>query len=404
MEVLNEDWNEDFVFESRDGGDDDDEVGWQQQQQQEEQQRRRQQEEKEEAEFWGYEDHHDGRGVAPPEGHRMNGMNGLARAPVDRTKACSVIVPQAIKERQANVHGDLGQVRDFALLVEELKRLRLMATSKGIVDGPSAELWHEADDIIDLASPEHDQQPHPPHHHHQHQHHLNHNHNHNYHHHQAIQPPRSPSSPGFGLGFDPFEDEPSPVSTAPSRKRRKSVLSLEDDFYDAPQPASASASAPRERAPENGSAKVSPSLSRMPSRSSRPPPPPPPPHESPSMARAVIETMHQRRAAPSPSAVPTRKMPFDSTTLRELVAHVRMLCRHLTELVVVAESPLSSRSQSPHLSPPPSFGQVLSGSVSSSPSFGTARPSKKSKSAPEVLTPIKGKDNELNGHILMAVI
>ena len=396
MEVLNEDWNEDFVFDTRD----DEEGGGAYLEELDE----------DDEDLYGYDDKdlddvdQLDPGAPPFEGpHRVRG-NRPVRTPVDRNKACSVIVPQAIKERQANVHGDLGQVRDFALLVEELKRLRMIASSRGIVDGPTAELWHEADDIIDLASPD-DGYGNGKTHNHSDNDHRHHQHPHQHFHSQQVlprqqqqqqsplAPPRSPSSPGFGLGFDPFDDDPSPVAV-PSRKRRKSVLSLDGDFYEAP-PAPGTQ---RERPPECPTPKPSPSLSRMPSRSSR--------HGSPSVARSVIDTMNQRRAAPSPSAAPPKKMPFDSTTLRELVAHVRSLSRRLAELVVIAESPLPSPSpsQSPHLSPPPSFGQVLSGSVASSPSFGTARPTKKSKSATEVLTPIKGKENELNGHILMAVI
>lgn len=325
MEVLCEDWNEDFVFEGKDEDGDVDQVE-----------------------------------NSVEDGRRVE-------------RVVSVIVPQSIKERQANVNGDLGHVKDFALLVEELKRLRAIAISKGIVDGPSADLWAEADDIIDLATSDND---------------------------SHTLPPCSPSSAGFG--FDPFDEESSP-GVASSRKRRKSVLSLDDDFFAGPPVVSTT----HRDKPVEASTKTAPPPPRLVSKSSR--------HEasssssSSSVARAVIETMHQRRTAlttsgDSSGASAPKKMPFDSTTLRELVAHVRILCRRLTELVRSAESPLSSRSQSPHLSPTPSLGQVLAGSVASSPSFGSGRPAKKTKSSTDVLAPMKGKENELGGHILMAVI
>jgi hypothetical protein len=59
---------------------------------------------------------------------------------------------RAIMERQASVHGQFGQVREFALMVEELKRLRAQASSLGIIEGPSIELWKEAEGIINLAT------------------------------------------------------------------------------------------------------------------------------------------------------------------------------------------------------------------------------------------------------------
>lgn len=457
MEVLSEDWNEDFVFEARPDDDDGFDFGE------------------------GFDD-------GNRRGDHYRGAVGLPE------RGRYVIVPQAIKERQANVHGDLGQVKDFALLVEELKRLRIVAQARGIVEGPSAELWGEADDIIDLASSNHDQHDHDQT-----------NGGYGAHSSTSALPPHSPSSPGWGWGFDPFEDEPSPAALAaggPSRKRRKSVLSLDEEFYSSPATTGTSNGTQQQQQPQpqsrdrppdedsgggsgissngsngsssngnmtnspawtndsgsngssnglygsNGSStttttttthhRSSPSLSRMPSRSSR--------HESsPSVARTVIETIHQRRTAvgalpenispftpAAPPPPPPKKMQFDSTTLRELVAHVRLLSRRLAELVRGAEreSPMMtattatttmmptiesrSQSQSPHLSPTPSFGQVLAGSVTSSPSFGSGRPAKKSRSATDVLAPpstmtaATGKENEMEmsggGPILMAVI
>lgn len=285
----------------------------------------------------------------------------------------SVVVPQAIKERQANVHGDLSHVKDFAVLVEELKRLRAVAIAKDIIDGPSADLWAEADDIIDLATSDTDAHTAPP--------------------------PLSPSSPAFGfdrLGFDPFDDEPF-FLTSSSRSRRKSVLSLDDGFFGRP-PAT---SGPLDR-PTDGLLKTSHSLPRIVQQ--------PALHDPQSGSPSLIETIHQRKLTSSSQTNSTtssspRKMPFDSTTLRELVAHVRVLSRRLADVVRAAESPPSSPSHTPLMSPAPSFTQVLAGSVASSPTFTTGRPSKKSISTSNVLAgPIKGKDNELGGHILMAVI
>lgn len=63
----------------------------------------------------------------------------------------SVRVPQAILDRQESVHGQYGQVQELTVLVEELKRLRVQAKALHIMDGPSSELWKEAQGIINLA-------------------------------------------------------------------------------------------------------------------------------------------------------------------------------------------------------------------------------------------------------------
>ncbi|RVX73926.1 hypothetical protein B0A52_02816 [Exophiala mesophila] len=64
----------------------------------------------------------------------------------------SVKVPQSIIDRQQSVHVQFGQVRDFMLLVEELKRLRVQGTYLGLIDGNSRQLWEDAASIIDLAT------------------------------------------------------------------------------------------------------------------------------------------------------------------------------------------------------------------------------------------------------------
>ncbi|KAJ5810928.1 hypothetical protein N7447_010444 [Penicillium robsamsonii] len=64
----------------------------------------------------------------------------------------SMTVPKAILERQASLRGQFGQVQELTLLVEELKRLRHQANVLGVVNGPSSELWAEAEQIVNLAT------------------------------------------------------------------------------------------------------------------------------------------------------------------------------------------------------------------------------------------------------------
>ncbi|OAG37785.1 hypothetical protein AYO21_08028 [Fonsecaea monophora] len=71
---------------------------------------------------------------------------------VNRESIRSVKVPQSIIDRQQSVHVQFGQVRDFMLLVEELKRLRLRGAGLGLLDSHSRQLWEDAGSIIDLAT------------------------------------------------------------------------------------------------------------------------------------------------------------------------------------------------------------------------------------------------------------
>ncbi|OQV02373.1 hypothetical protein CLAIMM_07578 [Cladophialophora immunda] len=71
---------------------------------------------------------------------------------MNRESIRSVKVPQSIIDRQQSVHVQFGQVRDFMLLVEELKRLRLRGATLGLLESHSRQLWEDAGSIIDLAT------------------------------------------------------------------------------------------------------------------------------------------------------------------------------------------------------------------------------------------------------------
>ncbi|KAI9814491.1 MAG: hypothetical protein M1832_005897 [Thelocarpon impressellum] len=281
----------------------------------------------------------------------------------------SMIVPEAIQQRQASVIGHLGHVREFALLVEDLKRLRTQAIAKDIVAGPLAELWKEADGIIDLATVDDDNQDLPA--------------------------PASPSSVGFGL--DAFDDEPM-FLPANARARRKSVLTLDDDIFGGAATASGKADAP-----ETWSQNTTPTSAQKAER-----------QNASAVARSVVETMHQRRTSSDPvlgalESNPQQKMPFDTTTLRDLVAHVGQISRRLAEAVRNAESlpssPTHGPTHSPKLSPTPSFGQILAESAAGSPPVGKRRPSRGKNGNGVGAGGIQGKENELGGQLpMMAVV
>lgn len=63
-----------------------------------------------------------------------------------------MLVPSAILDRQASVHGQFSQVRELTQLVEDLKRLQQQARVLGLTQGQAAELWKEAEGIITLAT------------------------------------------------------------------------------------------------------------------------------------------------------------------------------------------------------------------------------------------------------------
>ncbi|KZF22238.1 hypothetical protein L228DRAFT_277600 [Xylona heveae TC161] len=223
----------------------------------------------------------------------------------------AMFVPQAIREQQANVLGHLGHVREFALLVEDLKRLRTLALSKGIVNGPSAGLWKEAEGIINLATLDDDE--------------------------QELLPPGTPADSEFD--FSAFEESVTPAPIG--RPRRKSVLSPDDDVFGiTPQ--------------KQDSGRPSIDSSRQSITPNRPR------KDSSAVARSVIETMHLRRSETAPALTVTKsqspkKMPFDTTTLKDLVGHVNVLARNLAEVVRNAEGDLSE----PPTAQDPPFSKIF---------------------------------------------
>ncbi|KAI9891169.1 MAG: hypothetical protein M1814_003012 [Vezdaea aestivalis] len=206
----------------------------------------------------------------------------------------SMIVPKAIKESQASVIGNLGYIREFALLVENLKRLRARAAEMRIIEGPAMDLWKEAEAMIDLATVDNDEP-------------------------EALTQTISAN----GLHLDGFDDEWTPISFSP-RGRRKSVLALEDDIF-------GSASEPilplDSRHSQDSQASKGSQTKRKQSNV-----------DTASIAKSVIETMQHRRQVsntpiPNPSPSKSDKLSFDTTTLHDLVAHVNTLARKLAEII-----------------------------------------------------------------------
>lgn len=290
-----------------------------------------------------------------------------------RTNSTSgMLVPRAILDRQASVHGQFGQVKELTLLVVELRRLQKRASELGIIGGQSIELWKEAEGIIDLATIEEDE--HDPF------------------------APRSPNSPS-AVDFDMLNED-SPLSRtrqrsgfSPPRDERASVT---DDQI----------SQPSSRPSQDFS------------KAETPPIGPRPRKDSSAKAKSVLDHIHSERSQHDPVFVEAKKsqkkLPFDTTSLKDLVTRAGVVTRALKEVVRRAEGgpstpapqpttprdpPLSQLFQQPTPSPPP----AKTPSITQSPK--SPRSPKSTRSNPFMGASIASNDNEINGHMkIMTVV
>ncbi|KAH7383631.1 hypothetical protein BKA64DRAFT_163742 [Cadophora sp. MPI-SDFR-AT-0126] len=255
-----------------------------------------------------------------------------------------MLVPPAIQASQASVVGHVGQIREVCLLVEDLKRLRLLAREKGLLNGPSATLWKEAEGIIALAVPDEEDPALSP-------------------------PPHSPASVVFeteasedeayhesGPDVEDLETSDAPFEVLDrhgrptgfvydgNTVRRRSVFSPEDDIFGAGL------------------------MNSPPVRDHLRPPSTSPRHSSmksaSDVARSVMETMHQHRSTSDPllqtlASQSPNKMPFDTTSLRDLVHRASVLSRTLADLIRKADGNSQSPEVSPHRDSSPAFTRVF---------------------------------------------
>ena len=294
--------------------------------------------------------------------------------PMRASYSSAMLVPRSILERQASVHGQFGQVKELTLLVEELKRLQVQASAQGIMEGQSAELWKEAEGIINLATLDDEE--------------------------QDLFPPRSPHSPNFD--FDAFdEDSPS------ARTRRKSGLSPPSDDHSSKLNDS-SGSQPSSRPSQELSG-----LETPPRPSSRPR------KESSAKAKHVLESIHQQRSHYDSTLLDApfaqKKLPFDTTSLKDLVTRAGVVTRALKEIVRRAENgPETPEARPSTPRDPPYISQMFqqpptSSTVSRSPRVTQVPTSPKSpksqKSSPYLGGSIAGNDNnDINGHMKMMTV
>jgi hypothetical protein len=212
-----------------------------------------------------------------------------------------VHIPTTIREQQAKVVTNITLVREFGMLVEELKVLKARITDRGLVLSDDTDLWDGVDAMIHLA----DQESKDP---------------------LFLPKPSRPSSPTADFDMS-FEDsaEPSssrtPQTSTPlpsrSRSRRRSVLPSENDPFQTPSSQAASSLA----LGSSPVAALTPVLNR-------------PRKDSEAMARSVIEALQRRKDNPSAPITlkpveANKKVPFDTSTLRHIVPHVSELVRRV---------------------------------------------------------------------------
>ena len=283
------------------------------------------------------------------EGDQVNGL------PPDGPQVQSVKVPQSIMDRQASVHGQFSQVREFMLLVEELKLLRVQGAALHLLDGHSKPLWEDAENIVNLATLNDDD--------------------------DGLRPPRSPRSLS---GFDDFDEK------SPPQNRQLDQSDLHDEGIDPFEP-----------------------VPRRSFSSTATPPSGRPRGESLAQAKSFLQTIHQSRNGPdsSPAEIEfyqQKKLPFDTEDLRDLVARASTVTRKLKELVRKAEGLSVSPDRTPKKFSDPAFSQIFH-RIEESPSPASKKPGlPKSHSAHSYLgNTMNGgstTQNETNSHMKMMTV
>lgn len=255
----------------------------------------------------------------------------------------AMLVPKNIQEQQSNVLANIGLLREWGLLIEELKEQRVRATSLGILHGPYSSIWEEVDAMIDLADQEVEHEGVP-----------------------RLTPPSSPI-----LDESAFDDVPG------SRPNHNKALR---------KPASASEDVGHSRGGNHkrtGRMSIlhshqqifGPHSSPVPPKSNYESPVPASPtktivnrprKDSEAKARSVIEALQQRRkSTPDTLLVDTeddesvKKVPFDTATLRRIVPYVSSLTRKVKEALREAEGLYSSPSTTPSKENEPPFSKMF---------------------------------------------
>ena len=233
------------------------------------------------------------KGAEPPSGRIDSGV--------------SIPVPETIQRQQSNLLVDIGLLREWGLQIEELKDLRIRAALLGLIESPeNVKIFEEVDAMVELADQEAED--------------------------DGLAGLRSPASSQH-FTDDVFDQMPSPHTESGIKQRSPPHGLL------------------REAHRKSGSAKPSPSVIHESPGFTRPR------RDSEAVAKSVIEALQRSKepaAAQSGSrASPSRKVPFDTATLKHIVPHVKELTRKLKQILRDAEglntSPVVGYEASPPL-------------------------------------------------------
>jgi hypothetical protein len=248
---------------------------------------------------------------------------------------------------KSNVLANIGLLREWGLLIEELKEQRIRAVSLGLLEGPNASMWEEVDAMIDLADQEAEEGAVPP----------------------RLSPPSSP-----GIDLDAFDDVSGPSPNSGRGRRKSSLLAKDEAAHSAPHPIPQN-NRPRRKSilpPNHDIFGSKPSALTTPSEPimQRTPEKPKtsitrPRRDSEAKARSVIEALQKRKSTSEPLSTlqpvpPTKKVPFDTATLRHIVPYVNTLMRKVKDALREAEGLYTSPSTSPSTSPKePPFSKIF---------------------------------------------
>jgi hypothetical protein len=262
----------------------------------------------------------------------------------------SMLVPASIQATQPTVKAHSGQIRELSLLVNDLKRLCRHGKDLDILSGPCASKWKEAEDIIELASPDEEDEEDVD-----------------------MGDDLEQSTVDRRVLDDAFDDRTQGAaaeaesSTAAFRdwqvSRRRSVFSPEDDIFGGNWPATEE----KEKEKENAERPTTPDPFRNTKRNS-------------AMISSVMEAMQQQRSTSdpvkrrSPVKPSQAKLFFDTNSLQELVKRAGHLRDSLSDVVRRAELLTQSPAGTPRREKPsrlpdgsPAFTRVFTDPASGSP-------------------------------------
>ncbi|KIW06971.1 uncharacterized protein PV09_02631 [Verruconis gallopava] len=222
-----------------------------------------------------------------------------------------IAIPQKIKDHQISVMNNISLVREFGIMIEQLKLLKPRAASLGLVQNSKDDLYELVDSMIELADQEAD---------------INVGHQ---------SPPSSPSFDMSGFDDPPVraskkngsntnanERHDTVIRTPPTAKtKRKTVLPDENDVFTSP---TTQADQSKPTTPATAETALRPRK------------------DSEAMARSVIEALKKKksneRSAMSLQPVPpNRRVQFDTRTLRHIVPYVSGLVRRVKDQIREAE-------------------------------------------------------------------